>query len=193
MLRQCSDRSPTGIRNKALIAVLWRSGLRISEVLALKPADFDLVNETVRVLHGKNDVSRTSSIDPETVALIQRWLDCRKDYGFRGAPAFCTITGSADGKLVPGAPLKGNYVRNLLNRLKVRAGVEKRVHPHGLRHSHAADLAIEGVPLYVIQQQLGHKHMSTTDAYLRNIAPGAVIGLGRRRPSWDVADEGPSS
>jgi site-specific recombinase XerD len=60
-------RTTTGKRNRALLAVLYRSGLRISEALSLKPSDIDGL--TIRVLHGKGDEARTTSIDDETAAL----------------------------------------------------------------------------------------------------------------------------
>src|SRR5262245_66637494 len=56
----CSRRAPTGIRNRALLAVLFRSGLRISEALALYPKDLDPVGGSLRVLHGKGDKARTA-------------------------------------------------------------------------------------------------------------------------------------
>jgi len=66
------------VRNRALIAVLWRCGLRISEALALELRDVDLDAGTVRVRHGKGDKSRTVGIDEQTAALLARWLDRRK-------------------------------------------------------------------------------------------------------------------
>jgi integrase len=63
----------------------------------------------------------------------------------------------------------------LLPRLVSRAGIEKRVHPHGLRHTHATELAREGVSVGLIQQQLGHRSLATTDRYLRHIAPIQLI------------------
>ena len=70
-------------------------------------------------------------------------------------------------------------------RLARRAGVEKRVHSHGLRHAHAAELAAEGVPVNVVQQQLGHGSLATTDRYLRHIAPAERIAAMRAR-EWAV-------
>ena len=78
LLKACSTRAPTGVRNRALIAVLWRSGLRISEALALELRDVDLEAGTVRVRHGKGDKSRTVGIDEQTSALLARWLDRRR-------------------------------------------------------------------------------------------------------------------
>src|ERR1700682_1834586 len=80
----CSKRAATGLRDRALIAVLYRGALRISEALALKLADFDARACTVRVLHGKNDKSRVVAIDPQTVEIVATWLERRKSLGING-------------------------------------------------------------------------------------------------------------
>jgi len=95
-------------------------------------------------------------------------------YGFRGGPLFCTLHGT---------PVSDRYVRDMLRRLAAKAGLEKRVHPHGLRHTHAAELVREGVPVNVIRDQLGHASLAVTDRYLRNVAPADLIALGKRR-TW---------
>jgi len=179
LMRQFSTTTATGIRNRALITVMYRSGLRISEALALKPADVDPKQGSIRVLHGKGDKSRVVSIDDDALAVVQRWMDRRKIARIRNGYLFCTLQG---------ADIKGSYVRAMLKRQAERAGITKRIHPHGLRHSHAAELVAEGVPVNVIQQQLGHAHLSTTDVYLRHVAPADVIAIGRNR-TWNLEDE----
>lgn len=172
ILSGCSNRAPTGIRNKALIVVMYRAGLRVSEALALRPADVNADKGTLRVLHGKGDQSRTAGLDSGAMSVVLRWMDRRADYGFRNGPLFCTLSGG---------PVSDRYVRDMLKRLAAKAGIEKRVHPHGLRHTHAAELACEGVPMPVIRDQLGHHSLATTDLYLRDISPSQVIAMGRAR------------
>ena len=93
LVTACSTRAPTGVRNRALIAVMWRCGLRIAEALALRAADVDLNAGTLRVAHGKGDKSRTVGVDTTTAALLARWIDRRKALGFNGRQRlFCTIT-----------------------------------------------------------------------------------------------------
>ena len=167
LLAACSERAPTGVRNQALITVLYRGGLRISEALALEPKDLDSKEGTIRVLHGKGDRSRTVGLDREAFALVELWLNRRRDLGINGRKrVFCTLAG---------APLSTAYVRTLLPRLGRKAGIEKRVHAHGLRHSHAAKLARERLPMNVIRAQLGHSSLATTDRYIRHIEPQEVI------------------
>jgi len=185
LIGQCSARTPTGLRNRALMAVLYRAGLRISEALALRPKDLDSEAGTVRVLVGKGKRDRTVGMDAGAFAVVARWLGVRAHLGIdaaRGAPLFCTLAGR---------PLLASYVRTMLPRLARGAGIPKRVHPHGLRHTHAAQLAREGVPLNVIQAQLGHSNIATTSHYLQHVAPQQLIRVMKGR-AWDgsVADEG---
>jgi site-specific recombinase XerD len=177
LMAACSRRAPTGIRNRALITVLCRGGLRISEALALEPKDLDRKEGAIRVLHGKGDKSRTVGLDPEAFAFVELWLECRRGLGINGRRrVFCTLAGS---------PLSTAYVRALLPRLARKAGIEKRVHAHGLRHTHAAELAREGVRMNVIQAQLGHSSLATTDRYIRHIEPQEVIETMRAR-KWEL-------
>jgi integrase len=67
------------------------------------------------------------------------------------------------------------YVRRMLTDLAAKAGIDKRVHAHGLRHTHAAELRTEGVDIGIILKQLGHRSISTTAHYLDHIAPKAVV------------------
>jgi site-specific recombinase XerD len=174
LLRQCSTRAPTGIRNRALIAVMYRGGLRISEALALRPADVSQQDGTLRILHGKGDKARTVGLDAGAMDTLARWADKRRELRIRGGPLFCTLAGG---------PVSAVYVRNMLKRIAAKAGVDKRVHPHGLRHTHAAELVREGTPVNVIRDQLGHSSLAVTDRYLRDIAPADLIALGRSR-TW---------
>ena len=94
LIRACSKRAATGIRNRALIVVLYRAGLRISEALALFPKDLDAQASTIRVLHGKGDHDRVVGLDAGAWAILQLWLDRRAAAGINGhAPVFCTLKG----------------------------------------------------------------------------------------------------
>jgi site-specific recombinase XerD len=177
LIRACSKRATTGIRNRALIVVLYRAGLRISEALALLPKDLDAQASTIRVLHGKGDHDRVVGLDAGAWAILQLWLDRRAAAGITGrAPVFCTLKGRR---------MKSAYVRTLLPRLARKAGIDKRVHAHGLRHTHAYELATEGTPIHVIQAQLGHASVATTDRYIRHLNPAAVVEAMKSR-SWTL-------
>jgi len=81
--------------------------------------------------------------------------------------------------------LKPSYVRTALPRLAAKAGIEKRVHAHALRHTLAFELMMEGVPVPIIQRQLGHASLATTQRYLDHIAPKDVIEVMQGR-TWEV-------
>jgi site-specific recombinase XerD len=172
LITACSATSKTGIRNRALITVLYRAGLRISEALALRPADFDPERGTVRVMDGKGHKPRTVGLDPGAMATVQRWADRRREAGIRGRVLLCTLAGGA---------MSPQYARAMLARTARKAGIERRVVPHQMRHTHAAELVAEGVPIHVIRDQLGHSSLAVTDRYLRNVAPGEVIAAMQQR------------
>src|SRR6185312_6874794 len=158
LINACPRRGPSGLRNRALIVLLWRSGLRCSEALSLYPKDVDADNGLLNVLRGKGGKRRAVGIDPMALAVLERWLEKRRQLGISTyAPLFCTIAHDELGG--PGRPLRSAYVRSMFKRVGRRAGIAKRVHPHGLRHTHAFELAQEGVPVHQIQVQLGHSSL----------------------------------
>ena len=178
LMRACGRHAPTGLRNRALIAMLYRTGLRINEALSLYPKDLELVDGSLRVLNGKGGRSRTVGLDPGAAAIIERWLDARSRLGLVSRqPVFCTLVGR---------PMADAYIRVMLKRLAARAGIEKRVHAHGLRHTHASQLRAEGIDIAIISRQLGHASINTTARYLDHLAPRAVIETMRSR-NWTGA------
>lgn len=177
LLDACS-RGNAGARDRALIVTLWRSGLRISEALALFPKDVDLEDGEITVLHGKGDKDRVVCIDAMACAVIGDWFEARRRLGLTGRqPLFCVIS-----KPSLGSPMHSAYFRNKLKDLAARAGIEKRVHPHGLRHTHAFELAGEAVDLRVIQEQLGHTELATTARYVNHLNPAVRRELIHARP-----------
>lgn len=177
LMAATSRHGSAGIRDRALIVVMWRAGLRIAEALALKPHDVDLDAGTIAVLHGKGDRRRVVGVDPDAIAVLEHWLQRRRELHIGPSkPLFCTIT-----KPHAGSPLKDSCFRETLKLLARRAAIEKRVHPHGLRHTHAAELAMEGVPLHVIRRQLGHSSLATTERYIDHLTPADVIAIMQQR------------
>ena len=173
LLAAIHGESLSAVRNRALVAVLYRSGLRINEALTLYPKDLDLDHGAIRVLHGKGGKSRVVGIDPGAVAMLRVWLGVRAVSGLAGRdPVFCTRSGLA---------VTAAYIRRLFPQLAAKAGILKRVHAHGFRHTHAAQLREEGIDIGIISKQLGHSSISTTARYLDHIAPWAVVAtIGKR-------------
>jgi integrase/recombinase XerD len=165
LIKACSKRAPTGLRNRALVALLYSSGLRISEALALRP--HDLTEGQVHVRRGKGGKSRRSAMFRFAEPHLRAWIARREALGVGDlAPLFCTLDGG---------PVDSSYVRHLLPRIGRKAGLLKRVHAHGFRHSHAAALDQAGVRLKHISLQLGHAHASTTDTYLSRIGSAGLV------------------
>lgn len=181
LIRCCGRRGLAAERNRAMIVLMWRCGLRVDEVVSLHPRDVDLDAGTVTVRHGKGDKRRVVGIDPQAAAVLVRWLDLRsRVLGRRQAPLFCTISND---RLGPGRPMHTNEVRGFLARAARRAGIEKRVHPHGLRHTFAVELYREGVGVVHIQRLLGHTDLATTARYLDHLMPLEAVELAAGR-AW---------
>jgi site-specific recombinase XerD len=174
-----------GKRNRALIILMYRTGLRISEALALRPKDVDLDRGRVTVLHGKGDKSRVVALDPGACAICREWVEQRRTLGLTGRePLFCIIS-----RPTIGYSIQPIQIRNLLRDLAVKAGIEKRVHPHGLRHSYASYLMEAGVPLGTIQTMLGHSSLAITERYMHRLNPAAELERVRTL-DWPAEGEG---
>jgi len=171
LLEACGAKSPTGIRNRALLTTLWRAGLRISEALDLAPHDLD--DGVLRVRHGKGDKCRVVALDPAALESVQAWLDTKARLGI-GGPIFSTLKGKR---------MRTSYIRNALKRLRAKAGISKRVHAHGLRHTFASELADEKTDIRVIQACLGHTSLQVTQDYISHLRPQAVIDTLKAR-TW---------
>ncbi|QYK47935.1 MAG: site-specific integrase [Phycisphaeraceae bacterium] len=200
LLDACGRYTAVALRNRALITLMYRAGLRVSEALALQPKDVDLGNGIVRVLHGKGDRYRAVGLDPGAAAVVAAWLAERgrgQRVGGRAAARANPRRGRAgDGQRDPlaaapllctayGTPVTTGYVRRLMKRLGRQAGIAKRVHAHGLRHTHAAQLRSEGVDVGIISRQLGHRSLLTTIRYLDHIQPTEVVEAIKRR-EWTL-------
>lgn len=165
-----------GLRIRALIAVVWRGGLRISEALALTETDVDQRNGSLLIRHGKNDKRREAGIDEWGLDHLNIWLHQRVQLPV--GPLFCIIDGPTRGRAWAATAVRGE-----LRALAAQAGVRRRFAPHQLRHAHAVELAREGVPVNIIQRQLGHTDLGTTSTYLQGIDPSEIVNaVHSRRP-----------
>jgi site-specific recombinase XerD len=169
---------------RALIVVLWRSGLRISEALALAETDVDPRRGSLLVRHGKGDKRREAGMDDWAFEHLRAWVDHRVRLPV--GPLFCVIDGPTRGRR-----WAASCVREELRTLASAAGVRRRLAPHQLRHAHAVELAREGVPVNIIQRQLGHGNLGTTSLYLQGIDPSEIIEtVHSRRPPLMPASAG---
>jgi site-specific recombinase XerD len=165
---------PHGKRLRAMIVVLWRGGLRIQEALALAEHDLDPRRGSLLVRNGEGGRRREVGVDEWGWEHVRPWLTARAELAV--GPLFCIIDGPTRGR-----PWSGAAVRSELRRLAAQSGVRRRFAPHQLRHAHALELAREGVPLNIIQRQLGHTNLGTTSIYLQGIDPEEIIAAVRAR------------
>jgi site-specific recombinase XerD len=188
LLAAVPTRSTSGLRLRALIAVMYGAGLRVQEALDLMPRDVD--GCTLRVRDGKGGKTMTVSIDPASCDLLGRWMDRRASLTWMDRRASLGLTGrhrvfttySANNF---GQPLDSRYVRAALARHGEKAGIEKRVHPHGLRHSLAFQLYQDGVPLNEIRRQLRHSSLAGTQHYIDYLCPSTdLAAVMAARPDW---------
>jgi len=163
-------------RNVALLWVLYKTGMRIAEALALRPADIDWSREpkvTISILHGKGDKTRTVVMGQDAIPALKAWLECRAErFPTDPGPLFCSGTGRQ---------LQTSYARKLFARLARDAKIARWIHPHGLRHAYAADAMRKNIRPDLIQRQLGHTDLATTTKYLLTIAPEEVVDA-----LWDL-------
>lgn len=168
-----------GIRNRALFTMLWRTGLRVSEAVSLRPHDVDPPARRVTVICGKGGKRRTVGVDDFGLDALGVWLPLRAELDLEpGAPLFCTIQLPGRGNRIHTA-----YVRDILHAYGRRAGIAKRVHPHTFRHSIACDLIRERFGLTDVQAQLGHSSPATTAVYLRGLGADEAFEKVATRPT----------
>jgi site-specific recombinase XerD len=173
VMRQTTD-DRHGCRVRAMIVVLWRAGLRIQEALALAEHDLDQRRGSVLVRQGKGGRRREVGMDEWGWQQLRPWVTARAQLPV--GPLFCVLVGPTRGRPWSGAAVRGEF-----RRLAAQAGIRRRFAPHQLRHAHALELAREGVPLNIIQRQLGHTNLGTTSIYLQGIDPEEIIMAVRTR------------
>jgi site-specific recombinase XerD len=176
-MRAAGDR-PDGHRLRALIVLLWCAGLRISEALALQESDLDRGRGAVLVRRGKGGKRREVGMDRWAWEQLDPWLEIRRELPI-GA-LLCVIHGPTAGRR-----WEASAARKQLHHAAAGAGVRRRFAPHQLRHAHAVEMAHEGVPLVVIQRQLGHANLGITSIYLQGIDSSEIISTvhGRSSPT----------
>ena len=154
----------SGIREQAILRLFLDTGLRASELINLKVRDIDWTTGEFIVRQGKGDKDRALALSDVDLALLKSYLG-RGRNGPSGIlssgnrPVFTSLDGSR--------PLCGRWLRKMVRRLGEKAGIAKRVHCHGFRHTLAVDLLRATNSLKTVQDCLGHENISTTTIYAR--------------------------
>lgn len=147
--------APRHLRHRALLAILYGSGLRVSEVARLKVADIDSARNVLWVRSGKGRKDRQALLPPKLRELLRCYWRSRRptDWLFPGVRL--------------GQPLSVKAIFTACRNAAHAAGIAKSVHPHSLRHAFATHLLEAGVDLRTIQILLGHANLETTARYLQ--------------------------
>lgn len=155
--------TPAGYRNKAILELLWATGMRVSELSGLNFEDLNLANNEIRVF-GKGSKERIILVTDRAKTYLQRYIDTARPLvakGFRvenneDSPVFINNTGYR---------LQTRTIRNVINDVVEKIQLPKHVTPHVFRHSFATHLIENGADLRVVQELLGHASISNTQIY----------------------------
>ena len=150
-------RSPSGVRDRAILELLYGCGLRVSELCGLRISQVYLNEGFVRVV-GKGDKERLVPLGEPAVDSFRAWLDIRPE------PAEAAFQDSAFLNL-RGTPLSRVSVFKMIKKQALLAGVDKEISPHSFRHSFATHLIAGGADLRIVQEMLGHESILTTEIY----------------------------
>lgn len=153
LLAQPNPKAPTGIRNLCIMHLMLYAGLRVNEVINLGTKHIDFMSGQLLITHGKNGKERYLWLNSHTLDTLLLWRPHRQhDLDF----FFHTLAG---GKL------SDRYIRAMVKRYATRAGIEKDIHPHTLRHTFATDLFSKTKNIRLVQKALGHSNVNTTQLY----------------------------
>ncbi len=158
ILEQVDKTDPLGLRNKALLELVYGSGLRVSELLSIKIEDIH-INQSYILVHGKGQKERIVPISDMAVVAIRKYMIEGREQlikDFQSNYLFINNQGNA---------LSRQGFFKLLKKLAKDAGVETECSPHTLRHSFATHLLENGMDLRTLQTLLGHEDISTTQIY----------------------------
>lgn len=153
-----SRETPDGLRDRAMLELLYGGGLRVSELASLRIADIDLAQGEVRVL-GKGRRERLVPVGPAAIDAVRAWLTRRGEMADPQAPTDILLLSTR------GSPLSVRSIQTLVHRYGMLGAGRADLHPHALRHTCATHMLDGGASLRAIQEQLGHASLATTQRY----------------------------
>ena len=157
LLSNCDTSTLLGARDRAILEMLYSTGMRVSELIALNVSDLDMSQNAARV-RGKGRKDRVVPIGPGAVKAVLHYLDMRRSTA--GAPDIEALFINKHGQR-----LSTRSVRRKLDKYLLEAGLDLSVSPHTLRHSFATHMLRRGADLRSVQELLGHQSLSTTQVY----------------------------
>lgn len=169
--RRASSSEYRALRNLALLDLLFATGLRVGEAASLDVQDY-FMRESVFRIKGKGGRDRLAVVvDGESVRVQQKYLEARAQIETRSPALFLNSSGTR---------LTTQGMANVITQLREKAGIERHVTPHMLRHTVATLLLRNGVDIRIVQEFLGHASIATTQRYT-HITKEHLIGVLRKR------------
>jgi integrase/recombinase XerC len=159
LLQAPDDTTLLGSRDRAMLEVMFSTGVRVSELVSIRLEDVDFTSEAIRV-RGKGKKERISPVSPSALIALRKYLDIRlsdpRSAQFDPEVLFVNKHGKK---------LSTRSVRRKLDKYLMETGLDPSVSPHTLRHSFATHMLNNGADLRSVQEMLGHQSISTTQAY----------------------------
>lgn len=147
---------PVGIRDAFILELLYVSGIRVSELVNIKISDIEETDKRIKIF-GKGSKERYVLYGSRCKELLNKYLSIRNTFlKYPNDYLILSITGRK---------LNTREVRNIINRIKVKAGVSISISPHTFRHTFATHMLNEGADIRAVQELLGHENLSTTTIY----------------------------
>ncbi len=190
LLEQPNVRTISGLRNRAMLELMAHGGLRVGEIINLKPGHIRWETGEVEIKNGKGGAERVIPLHGSTMDWLHRWDEKRPNHS---KSFFTTISG--DGA---GSQLSTRYPDQMLKRYADEAGIQEfemresgrrdyKVRPHTLRHTYASRLIGQGFNLAEVQQLLGHSNVITTSIYL-HVSPKELRDKIQAQPTKEESD-----
>lgn len=156
------------LKVRAMVLFLFRTGVRVSELCALRRRDVDIVDGSAHIYRAKGGKSRTVHFDAETAEAMTAYWAMRAD-GVRGAGALPAFSGR-DKLAEPGAPISPRTVEHIVSQLCAQLEIESEITPHSFRHGLATEMVRRRVRESTVQTILGHASPQTTRIYVHKTA-----------------------
>ncbi len=152
LLKVPNKRYPTALRNYCIMITILDTGMRAQDICNLKLVDIDLNTGHIKIVEGKGKVDRYLWINGNSLEWLRKWIVIKPVSEY----VFCTLKGDK---------LDSSYLRHCFARYGKKAKIEKRIHPHQLRHTFAVDYYRVTKDLVSLQKILGHASLQTTQVY----------------------------
>lgn len=148
--------SVSGLRDRAILEVLYSTGIRVGELVGMNEEDIDLISGSIKV-RGKGKKERIAMLGSEAQKALRNYTrECRTDKAGASRAVFLNTRGTR---------LTDRSVRRILDKYVKKCSIEQKISPHSIRHSFATHLLDNGADLRSVQELLGHKNLSTTQIY----------------------------